>query len=64
MASLDETLDAMARLRGLMWLVLRSVNGGTAGSAGGAVELALQASASQPLVAAALHRRRNVDWSC
>jgi len=55
MANLDDTLDAMARLRGLLRLTFRSVNDGTAGSAG-TVELALQASASQPLVAAALHR--------
>lgn len=55
MASLDETLDAMARLRALLRLAFRSVNDGTAGSAG-TVELALQASASQPLVAAGLHR--------
>lgn len=55
MANLDETLDVMARLRGLLALTFRSVNDASVGSAG-TVELALQASASQPLVAAALQR--------
>ena len=55
MANLDATLDVEARLRRLLGLAFRSVNDGAAGSAG-TVELALQASASQPLVASVLHR--------
>ena len=55
MSSLDETLDATTRLRRLLALAFGSVSDPTARSAG-TVELALQASASQPLVGAALQR--------
>jgi AcrR family transcriptional regulator len=55
MSSLDETLDATTRLRRLLALAFRSVSDPAARSAG-TVELALQASASQPLVGAALQR--------
>ncbi|CUR56178.1 TetR-type regulator [metagenome] len=54
MANLSET-DPLARLRDLLRLAFRSVNDGADGATG-TVELALQASASLPLVAAALQR--------
>jgi AcrR family transcriptional regulator len=61
-ASLDETQDARTRLRGLLRLAFVSVGDGSAGGAG-AVELALQASASQPLVKETLSRvtRRRLE---
>ena len=54
-ADLDETQDALSRLRKLLRLTFTSVGDGSAGSAG-TVELALQASASQPLVINTLQR--------
>ncbi len=54
-AGLDDTQDAPARLRGLLKLAFASVGDGSAAGAG-AVELALQASASQRLVAETLNR--------
>jgi AcrR family transcriptional regulator len=61
-ASLDDTQDARTRLRGLLHLAFASVGDGSAGGAG-AVELALQASASQPLVEETLSRvtRRRLE---
>jgi AcrR family transcriptional regulator len=60
--NLDETQDALTRLRTLLRLTVTSVLEGADGSAG-TVELALQASASQPLVDQALERvtRRRLD---
>jgi AcrR family transcriptional regulator len=52
--NLDENQDAMTRLRTLLRVAFMSVLGTS--SAGGSVELALQASASHPLVAATLDR--------
>ena len=54
-AAVDETKDAVTRLRHLLRLTFTSVWDRSA-SRPGTVELALQASASHPLVAAALHR--------
>jgi AcrR family transcriptional regulator len=54
-AAVDEAQDAVTRLRRLLRLTFLSVGNGSAGRAG-TVELALQASASQPLVAATLDR--------
>ena len=51
-AGLDETRDPLSRLRRLLRLAFSTVGDGTAG----AVELALQASTSQPLVAQVLDR--------
>jgi AcrR family transcriptional regulator len=61
-ADLDEAQDARGRLRTLLHLTFASMGDGAAGSRG-AVELALQASASQPLVAATLQRvtRRRLE---
>ena len=61
-ADLDQTLDAVSRLRTLMHLTFASVGAGVAGH-GGTVELALQASASHPKVAATLQRvtRRRLE---
>jgi AcrR family transcriptional regulator len=61
-ADLNETPDALSRLRALLRLTFASVGDGSAGS-GGTVELALQASASHPLVAATLQRvtRRRLE---
>ncbi len=55
MASLDAAANPQTRLRGLLGLAFRSVSDGTDAGAG-TVELALQASASQPVVASALER--------
>ena len=52
---LDETQDAETRLRDLLRLAFTSVLDGSAGGAG-TVELALQANAAHPLVAATLNR--------
>lgn len=54
-ASLDETREPLSRLRRLLRLAFTSVGDGSSGNAG-TVELALQASASQPLVAGVLDR--------
>ena len=61
-ADLDVSRDTMTRLRHLLRQTFTSVTDGSAASAG-TVELALQASASQPLVAATLGRvtRRRLD---
>jgi AcrR family transcriptional regulator len=61
-AGLDDAQDVRARLRGLLRLAFASVGDGSAGSAG-AVELALQANASQPLVGETLDRvtRRRLE---
>ena len=61
-AGLDETPDALTGLRRLLRLAFRSVTDGSDGSAG-SVELALQASASQSLVAPVLQRvtRRRLE---
>jgi len=61
-ADLDETQDALSRLRTLLRLTFTSVGDGSAGGAG-TVELALQASASQPLVTNILKRvtRRRLE---
>jgi AcrR family transcriptional regulator len=61
-AGLDETHNARSRLRSLLHLTFASVGDGSAGN-GGTVELALQASASNPMVAATLKRvtRRRLD---
>src|SRR3954452_1072664 len=48
-AAMDESQDVLTRLRGLLRLAFTSVRDGSAGTAG-TVELALQASASHPLV--------------
>lgn len=53
--SLDESQDAVTRLRALLQLTFRSVLDRSEGGAG-TVELALQASASQPLVYRTLER--------
>ena len=60
--SLDKAQDAESRLRTLLRLTVTSVLEGSDGSAG-TVELALQASASQPLVDQTLQRvtRRRLD---
>ncbi len=56
-ASVDPAEDVATRLRRLLQLTFTSVQDGTARGAGaGAVELALQASASHPLVAPTLAR--------
>ncbi|MGE0170340.1 TetR/AcrR family transcriptional regulator [Nocardioides sp.] len=54
-AAIDESQDALTRLRNLLHLAFTSVQDGSAGTAG-SVELALQASASHPLVATTLVR--------
>jgi AcrR family transcriptional regulator len=54
-AGLDAAQDARSRLRGLLRLAFTSVGDGSAGSAG-AVELALQANVSQPVVRETLAR--------
>ena len=54
-AAVDDTTDAVTRLRHLLRLTFTSVWDSSA-SRPGTVELALQASASHPLVAATLHR--------
>ncbi len=54
-AALDESQPAPTRLRALLGLAFTSVVDDSRGTAG-TVELALQASASDPLVAATLHR--------
>src|SRR5690349_10893201 len=54
-ARLAATEDPVTRLRELLHLAFRSVSDGTSDGAG-TVELALQASASQPLIAATLER--------
>jgi AcrR family transcriptional regulator len=61
-ASLEETRDARSRLRKLLRLSFTSVGDGSDGTAG-TVELALQASASHPLVAGTLERvtRRRLE---
>ena len=61
-AGIDDAQDVRTRLRGLLRLAFSSVGDGSAGSAG-AVELALQASASQPLVHETLERvtRRRLE---
>ncbi len=61
-ADLDETQDALSRLRKLLRLTFASVGDGSAGSAG-TVELALQSSASQPMVIDTLQRvtRRRLE---
>ena len=61
-ANLDETQDALSRLCTLLRLTFTSVGDGSAGGAG-TVELALQASTSQPLVANILKRvtRRRLE---
>jgi len=55
LAAMDESRDALTRLRGLLRLAFTSVLDGSNGAAG-TVELALQASASHPLVATTLGR--------
>jgi AcrR family transcriptional regulator len=56
-AAIDETQDADTRLRKLLRLAFASVRDGSEGGGGaGTVELALQASAAHPLVAATLDR--------
>lgn len=61
-ADIDETQDARSRLRSLLRLTFASVGDGSGGR-GGTVELALQASAANPMVAATLERvtRRRID---
>ncbi len=61
-ADLDQAQDAMSRLRTLLRLTFAAVGTGQAGH-GGTVELALQASASHPKVAATLQRvtRRRLE---
>jgi AcrR family transcriptional regulator len=61
-ADLHETQDALSRLRTILHLTFTSVGDGAAGR-GGTVELALQASASHPQVAATLQRvtRRRLE---
>ena len=54
-AAIDESQDVLTRLRNLLRLAFTSVQDGSAGTAG-TVELALQASASHPLVATTLLR--------
>jgi AcrR family transcriptional regulator len=54
-ANLDATQDAQSRLRRLLRLTFTAVADGSAGSTG-TVELALQASAAQPLVSDTLNR--------
>lgn len=54
-AAIDESQDVLTRLRNLLRLAFTSVQDGSAGTAG-TVELALQASASNPLVATTLLR--------
>ncbi|HEX5088958.1 MAG TPA: TetR/AcrR family transcriptional regulator [Nocardioides sp.] len=54
-AALDDTRDALERLRRLLRVAFMSVRANTA-NGGGSVELALQASASHPLVAGTLNR--------
>ena len=54
-AGIDETRDVGTRLRKLLRLAFLSVQGDAAGGTG-AIELALQASATHPLVAATLER--------
>src|SRR5215213_5696405 len=54
-AAIDETQDAQTRLRNLLRLAFTSVIDRSTGGAG-TVELALQASASHPLVAPTLSR--------
>ena len=54
-ANLDATQDAQSRLRRLLRLTFTAVADGSAGSTG-TVELALQASAAQPLVSNTLNR--------
>ena len=55
LASIDESQDVATRLRKLLQLAFLSVRSDAAGGAG-AIELALQASASHPLVAPTLER--------
>ena len=55
LAAMDESRDALTRLRGLLRLAFTSVLDGSNGAAG-TVELALQASASHSLVATTLGR--------
>ena len=55
LAAMDASQDALTRLRGLLRLAFTSVLDGSNGAAG-TVELALQASASHPLVATTLGR--------
>lgn len=55
LASIEETEDVATRLRNLLRLAFLSVRGDAAGGVG-AIELALQASASHPLVASTLER--------
>lgn len=55
LAGIDETQDGATRLRNLVRLAFLSVQTDAAGAAG-SIELALQASASHPLVAPTLHR--------
>ncbi len=61
-ADLDETQEALGRLRSLLRLTFTSIGDGSA-SGGGTVELALQASAAHPLVANVLRRvtKRRLD---
>ena len=61
-AGLDDAQDVRTRLQGLLRLAFASVGDGSAGGAG-AVELASQASASQPLVQETLKRvtRRRLE---
>ena len=54
-AAIDETQDVETRLRNLLRLAFASVRDGSVGGAG-TVELALQASATHPLVAPTLDR--------
>jgi AcrR family transcriptional regulator len=54
-AAIDDTQDAPTRLRNLLQVAFRSVPEGSTGGTG-TVELALQASATHPLVAATLAR--------
>jgi AcrR family transcriptional regulator len=55
LADINEAQDSATRLRNLVQLALMSIQGNAAGGVG-SIELALQASASHPLVAASLHR--------
>jgi len=55
-AAIDGSQDALTRLRTLLRLAFTSVADDSTRAAAGTVELALQASASDPLVAATLHR--------
>lgn len=55
-AAVDEAQDVEAQLRNLLRLAFASVRDGSAGGGAGTVELALQASASHPLVAPTLDR--------